>query len=416
MIPYLMRALSVLSAVLFAAAQTSLAGELPDPLFWETEDDFLVQVDEGQMDDHLELHLLGYSADSRWAADWAAQRYSGSGLFGEYGSTTSRRLFVNSQIALNLFPAPRVQLRYERRDYQDDRFDLSDQRLDLLWYPGSGWAVMVSGWPTHLKDEASVGLGLRVGAPRSQNSLVVRVVNDRLLWNKKTESAVRFSTSPVRVMADGHFERGRFRVHGTVDYGLGYEASEAGTGAAASARSVRGHQRFADVAASYDFGGWTAGARVTVASLQRTQGGVDGSTYALDRTHDRIVLTGRRDLGKWTAHALAGYAAQRDDFSSPTTPASSYRMDAWLFGLEAGRRFGKGLELRVGYLGNASRTARDVPVNPSLLAVDRTSYVDNAHLRALYAFQPRMSVELLLSQTLSGARFGGGSVKVRLVL
>jgi len=48
---------------------TGFAGEVPSPLFYESESEFLQDVDNGQFDRHLELHLLEYSVDSRWAAD-----------------------------------------------------------------------------------------------------------------------------------------------------------------------------------------------------------------------------------------------------------------------------------------------------------------------------------------------------------
>lgn len=391
-------------------ASSACFGELPNPLFWASEAEFRKVVDDGQFDPHLELHLLQYASDPRWAADWAANRYSGNGLFGEYGSTTARALFVNSQIALNLFPLERLQIRYERRDYQDGRFDLTDQRLDVLWYPGPGWAVLISGWPTHLKDQASAGLGLRIGAPKSRHGLVLRVVNDRFIWNEKTEESVRFASAPVRLQADGFLESGRWRVHGSVDYGLRYEAVD-GAGL-----STEGSQRFADVGAAYRSGDWEAGARVTAASRRRRQADEAGSVHELDRSWGRVALFLRKRLGAWTAHGLVGGAWQRDDFSSPANPDGSYAMDSVLFGVEGGRRVWKGLELRLGYLGStrkASRSAAGPILDPDR---NESDYVDKAHLRALYEFEPdRVSIELLLSQTVGGSRFGGGSVKARLI-
>jgi hypothetical protein len=90
-------------------------------------------------------------------------------------------------------------------------------------------------------------------------------------------------------------------------------------------------------------------------------------------------------------------------------------MGAALLGVEGGRRLGKGLELRLGYLGSIQRAERTLPVPGPLELAEENGYVDKAHLRAFYSFRPQLSVEVLLSQTLVGSSFGGGSVKARLV-
>jgi hypothetical protein len=396
-------------------ASTTFAGEVPAPLFWEAEAAFVEQVADRQFDEHLELHLLEYSVDPRWAAEWDARRYSGIGLFGEYGSISSGLLYANSRIAANFFPHERFQLRYEWNAYQDGRFDVSEQRMDALWYPASGWAVVISGWPTHRKEEISGGLGLRIGAPRSADYLVLRVIDERLIWNQKAEDGVRFTRRPLRVVADGNLERGRVRVHGSVDYGLTYQAEEKPSPGDVVSRSVRGFQRFADLALEYPSNGWAVGGRLTLGSLARRQEEAAGPVFDLDRSYGRVVVNGRRELGKWTAYGLAGLVHQRDRFSAPGVPSGSYGMRAGVFGMEGGRRFGKGLEMRVGYLGNFRSEERRG--SDAGLLVDREDrvYADKAHVRALYSFRPQMSFELLLSQTVSGSRFGGGSVKAVLV-
>ena len=392
------------------------AGELPDPLFWGSQSAFLEQVTSGQFDRHLELHLVQYSADPRWRSDWAARRYSGNGIFGEYGSTSSRDLFVNSQIALNLFPLERLQVRYDRRDYQDGRFDFSDQRFDVVWDPGAGWGLVVSGWPTHQKQNASMGAGIRLGAPRSPNALVLQVVDDRFLWNEKATDSVRFTRDPVRLLADGFLESGRWCLSATVDYGLTYEAVEAGSAEGVPGRSTRGSQQFADLSAGYAWEGWAVSGRLTAASLAREEtDGTGALPSSLDRTWGRFLLEAQRGLGDWSVYARAGYSFQRDRFASPSTPDGTYRMDAALFGIEGGRRLGKGLELRLGYLGSVQSAERTVPQPGPLPSQEESGYVDKAHVRALYSFQPQLSVELLLSQTVNGSSFGGGSVKARLV-
>jgi hypothetical protein len=406
-----------LRILVFAAFGLSagFAGEVPSPLFYESESEFLQDVDNGQFDQHLELHLLEYSVDSRWTADWADRRYSSSGLLGAYGSISSQQLFVDSDVALNLFPHERFQLRYEWKAYQEKRFDVSEQRLDALWYASSGWGIVFTCWPAYQKEEIAGGLGFKIGKPKSTKYLVVRAVDERLIWNEKTESGVRFTGAPVRIVADGNFDGGRYRVSGSVDYGLAYEAVDEEPGGDVADRAVRGHQRFADVAVERSSEGWAAGVRLTLGSLARRQEEASGTVFDLDRVYGRVILNGRREMKGWTALGLAGVARQRDDSSSPEYPASAYTMNAFLIGAEGSKRFGKGLDLRAGYLGNFWSGERTGAGDGLLSAREEDTYADKVHLRALYTFRPQMAFECLLSQTLSGSRFGGASLKALLV-
>lgn len=400
--------------LLASCPQVCRAGEAPDPLFWESEADFLEQVEGGQFVRRLELHLLEYAADPRWRSEWAARRYSGNGLLGEWGSTTSSELFVDGRIALNLFALERLQFRYDRREYQDGRYDVPDQRLDALWYAGAGWAFALTGWPSSHKEAAALGVGVRIGAARSRDALELRVVRDRFAWNAKSGSDIRFARLPSRLLADGFYEAGPWRVHGSVDLGLEYEATQGGSDGT-PARSTRGFQRFADVEGEYAAGGWALSARVTGASLAREQSEAAGAGYVLDRDWRRAVLTLRRDLGRWSASALTGWASQREEFSSPGVPAGDYALDSLLWGVEGGALATRALALRLGYLGSSQRSERTIPVPGRLSSGAANLYFDKAHVRAVYTFQPIMSIELLLSQALRAGRFGGGSIKALLV-
>ena len=381
-------------------------------MFWGSEADFLTEIQDAQFVNRLELHLLQYAADARWRSEWSARRYAGNGLFVEYGSTTTDDLYVDGRIALNLFPAARFQLRYDRRDHQDGRFDVSDQRFDALWYAGSGFALVLSGWPAFEKEDASMGGGIRIGAPRSRNALDLRVMSEHAVWNWKTEGDVRITRRPVRLLADGFFEAGPWRVHGSIDLGLEYAARETGPGG----RSTRGYQRYGDVELEYARGEWSAGARLTGGALARAQAEPAGAGYHLDRTWGRGVLALRRELGRWSASALAGWASQRDDLSSPGVPSADYVLDSFLWGAEGSLQATRGLQVRLGYLASSQRGRRTVEVPGPLPAGDANLYFDKAHVRAVYAFQPGMSIEALLSQALRAGRFGGGSVKAVFVL
>ncbi len=71
---------------------------------------------------------------------WAARRYSGNGLFGSTARRREPELCLNSGIALNFFLTERIQMRYDRREYREGRFDVSDERFDVVWHAGAGWA------------------------------------------------------------------------------------------------------------------------------------------------------------------------------------------------------------------------------------------------------------------------------------
>jgi hypothetical protein len=401
--------------LLLLFAPTGRAGEVPAPLFWASEADFLKQVDSGQFIRRLELHLLQYAADPDGRSEWAASRYAGNGLFGEFGSTTGTELYVNSGIALNVFASERVQFRYDRRDYEDGRFDVADQRFDVVWHAGRKWGVVLTGWPTFDKEYSSLGLGFRVGAARSRNALEVRVVNDHVVWNEKTDLDVELTRRPIRVVADGYREAGPWRLRGSVDFGLEYAAAEGGTGESPAGREMRGFQRLADLEAEYLGAGWAAAVRLTGAALERSQTGGTAAPMSLERTWGRATASFRRDLGKWSVSALAGWASQRDDFASPSEPAGVYSSDALLVGVEGGLRAGRSLRLRLGLLGSFEETERTATDGAALPWREEDAFLDKAHVRAIYDFRPRMSIELLLSQALRGGSFGGGSIKALLV-
>jgi hypothetical protein len=271
-----------------------------------------------------------------------------------------------------------------------------------------------SGMPTHLKGEASAGFGFRLGAPRSPNYLVLRVMNDRFLWNRKSEEPLQFTSQPRRFQAEGHVEQGPWRAHGFMEYGTSYRAEEPATSTAPS-RVTEGFQRFADLSAEYRTEGWALGARATRATRRRFQAEDTGIAFGLERSYTRFLLYGRKEMRGWTGYALAGFSSQRDAFFAPSVPKGSYRMDTSLFGVEGGRRYGERLELRLGYLGSVHSTKREVGGMGPLPDRNEHGYVDKAHIRALYTFGPSVSIELLLSQTVGGSRFGGGSIKARMV-
>jgi len=354
-----------------------------------------------------------YAADPTWRSEWAARRHTGVGLQGVWGSTTSTELHTDWQVALNLFPIERLQIRYDRREYRDGRFDVADQRLEALWYAGAGWAVALCGWPAADKERSSLGLGLRLGAPRSATALELRAIQDRFVWNDKADGFFRFTRLPLRLVADGYWEDGGARLRGSVDAMRGWAGEERG-GPRAGA-SARGHRSFADLEAEWRGGAWSSAVRLSGAAQLRAQEEGAGAAARLDRRWARGLFSLRRELGRWSASAMAGWAWQRDRFASPGGAGGTYSSGAALFGLEAGLGLGAGFSAKLGYLGSAQRARRAVAEGELLAARVEDGFRDKAHLVAQWTVGPGMALELLLSQALRGGAFGGGAGKAILV-
>jgi hypothetical protein len=408
---------------LFCAAFSAFGGEVPEPLFEDTGEAFLEQLAEGQFDPHLELHLVQYAADPRWVQDWVRQRYSGTGLLVQAGSITSRNLFLDSAVAVNLFPTAATQVRYDRRRYDDGRFDQDDERFDLLFYPGPRWALALTGSPTPRKQEAVLGAGFRLGPQGAGNALEVRLMGDRWLWNQKTAGQLRFLKAPVRLLVDASLEGGDWRLAGTLNCGLPFRAEETGT--AAAPRAAWGRRRNLEMAAELRRPRWEGALRLSARDQVRGQeGGVAGSMEST-RSWARLLASARRPLGGFTLYGTAGISAQADRFAVPGLRDGSYRMRAGILGLEAGRQITPGFQLRLGLLGSPvtmERRGMVVPDAPEPGAAltppgrKQRGWVGKAHLRALLGSGPRWSLECLISQTVGGGSFGGGSVKARFVL
>jgi hypothetical protein len=409
------RSLVPVILALLLVPRAGRAGQVPDPVFWESETGFVSEVTAGQFVDRIELHLLQYATDSAWRSEWAARRYAGAGILGAWGSTTGTELYSDYQIALNLFPAGRFQVRYDRREYREGRFDVQDQRFEALWYAGARWALVLAGWPAFEKERSSAGFGLRIGAPRGATGLDVRVMDERFAWNPKTDDAVRFTERPLRIVADGFWEGGRWRVRGSIDAGLAWAAEDRGPNGPTAGATARGFQRSGDVETEVALGTWTAAARLTGAALLREQTGAAGAVSRLERTWARGTLSARWDPGRWTASALAGWASQRDEFSSPGAPDGVYSAATALVGAEAGVRPVPELTVRLGYIAAPQRATRTVGAQDLLADAEEDAFLDKAHLRVSYAFGPRMAFDALLSQALHGGAFGGGSVKAVVV-
>lgn len=408
------RLLGLLSAL--AASATALPPQQPAaqaPFAFATEAAFIAELEKGQFDPQMDLHLLEYASDSRWAAHWAASRGVRSGLFGEYGSTAAHLLYTHTNLALNASPHDRIQFRYERRIEDDERFAARDERLSVLWYPRASWALIASGWPTHRKESASVGLGLRIGGRSDPNALEVLLMDDRAFWNQKTDTDLRYIDKPIRLLVDGYGAWGPWTLFGTVSLESTYRAK----GGTEGTRSCRGHLRQARMDLGYHQEGWSLGAEVRMAASLYDEHTPEGPGLHLARHYVRLKTHGRLRTGGWTTHGLLAFSRQRDTFASPSVADGDYRARSLLAGLEVARPLGLRHELRLGYLGGQVHLARETsPGAPEILGARRsTSFEDKVHLRWLHAFRPGFSLEALLSHSVAGSRFGGGSVKALIV-
>lgn len=377
------------------------------PGFYADEIQFLKDVDEGQMDPQLDLHRLQYAPDPRWTLDWMSQRGHRSGLYGAWGSVTSRRLYTDMGIAFNQELSPALAFRYDQRVYADGGFDLRQERLALWWQARANLGFAVEGWPTPLKEQGSAGLGVRLGGPDS--SLEVHLVDDGFFWNQKHDGGLRFDRNPLRLMIDGHGLTGNFLLAGSLDLGSRYRMVDTG-------RSLEGAQRFGTLLAEYRTAGRALGGSITAGSrwLEQSEG-VSGR-FHLDRSFLRITTHGRWESDGPTWYGQVAAVRQRDSFGAPRNGTGTYRMEALVLAVEAGWRTMDALELRPGYMASPYRMERGVNAplpEAHLQPEDSSGYTDKVHLRALWTFKPGISLEFLLSHTLSGSSFGGAAVKGR---
>lgn len=414
------RALACLAAGLVAVLgpRGLSATEILLPPFFSVEADLLERVGDGQFGTLLEVHLLQYGVDPTWRAEWARHRYEGSGFLMQYGSTSGTRLYVDAEIGLHLPLTDRLGVGYERREWEDGRFELFDERLSAHWFVTDDWAVVAAGWPAHRKDEASFGLGAQWGSSRDRWLRLV-VLDEAFVHERKATGETSFSKRPIRYLADGYLERGALVLHGTANLGEPYRAVNRPE--AAGEPSYRGEGLSAYGTLGAELRGTDRGVgllgRFVVERLAQTEMPVDGEPAKLGMTRGWTLVQAHawRRLGLWGGTGLLGYARQRDDHETPAEEGT-YRMDQGLFGLEGAYTGWDPLEVRAGYLGSYSRMVRrveaaDPDVTPALEGRSREGFADKVHLKVLYRFRPQVALEALISKEVTGGGFGGFAMK-----
>ncbi len=394
------------------------AAEILMPPFFSGERDLLERVDDGQFGTLLEVHLLQYAADPRWRADWARDRYTDSGFLMQYGSTSGTRLYVDGEIALNLPLTDRLGVGYERREWEDGRFELFDERLHAHWFVTERWALVAAGWPAHRKSEASFGLGAQLGSGPG-GWLRVVVLDEAFVHKRKGSGETSFSKSPIRYLADGYLERGRVAFYGSANLGEPYRSERRPGAEGESAFRGEGFSAYGTLGAELRGREWGAGllGRIVVDRLKQNEIPPEGESEVLETESAWSLLQAHvwQRWGLWTGSMLLAYGRQRDAYEAPGEEGT-YRMEQGLYGLELGYAGWDPLEVRAGYLGSYSRMVRradpaDEAAPPVLGDRRREGYVDKVHLKALYRFRPRVALEALISKEVTRGAFGGFAVK-----
>jgi len=408
-------ALSLLLLPRLLAAQ---AGPLP---FYGSEAEFLADLKVGHFDPQLDLHQLEYRADLNWFLDWTAARNHRSGLLGEFGSITSRQIFASFHLAAQAQATEQLQVRYDRRLFNDGRFERRSERLEAWVSPGGTWAVGLAGWPAPLKEQASLGVGLRLGAPAAGNTMSLMVVDERALWNEKTDTPVRYTARPRRFLVDaalaGAPGGGVLRAAFTADWQTAFRAREEAPGGLAPPREAMGFQRSLEGDGEFRMPTWAVGARVAWAARAHEERSATGPLLSLDRSFLRVLLQAERTLGPTRLLGLVAHVRTQDAFVSGTTGPGRYDERAWLAGLEAARPLRPGLEVRLGGLASRYRMRREAALGmaSTLPPGGQEGTTDKVHAKLLWTLRPGASIQFLLSQTLHGDSFGGGAISARLV-
>lgn len=408
----------IVALLLLPRLLAAQAGPLP---FYGSEAEFLADLKVGHFDPQLDLHQLEYRADLSWYLDWTAARSHRSGALGEFGSITSRQLFASFHLAAQAQATERLQVRYDRRLFNDGRFERRSERLEAWVSPGGSWALGLAGWPAPLKEQAGVGVGLRLGAPATGNTVSLLVLNERALWNGKTDTQTRYTTAPRRFLVDGALSGapggGTLRAAFTADWQTAFRAREESPGGGAPAREARGFQRSLEADAEFRRPTWALGARVAWAARTHEAGGAAGPQLFLERSFLRVLLQAERAFGPARLLGQVAQVTTRDAFASGTTGPGRYDERAWLAGLEAAHPLRPGLEVRLGALASTHRMRREAALGPAsaLPPGEQDGTTDKVHAKLLWTLRPGASIQFLLSQTLHGDSFGGGAISARLV-
>ncbi len=394
------------------AAQTP-ASSVPEPLFAADLGAFTDRVDGGQFSELLEVHLAQYAVDPVWAAEWADDRYRRSGMLAGYGSVSVRALHHHLDLVLNLAPTERLQLRYDQRRWADTRFDLREERFDALWWATPGFALLASGWPTPQKQYSAFGLGCALGRADGDNRLVVLVRDDRYVFNQKTDSDVRFTDQPLRLLVDGTASGEAWQAYTSLNLGTGYSAEDRPEGSVS--RATSGRLQYGDAGALWRHG--PVRATLTGRFVTQDRAEDDGRARVLSLQRDWWRVDGTLEFapGDWAGALLGGYAWQHDRFFAAADVDGEYRARNALFGAEGIYRGWQTGELRLGYVGNVfgmERDSRALGTEPPTLEIEsEEGYVDKVHLIGRYRFHPSLALEALLSKEISRGSFGGFSVR-----
>lgn len=420
-----------LKALILCGAVTSLAlcrvegGAIPAAALDESVTTLASRMKDAQFKPLLDVHRTQYAMDREWSADWAEARYSQSGILAEYGSITGNELYYHEEIMLNFPLTGRLRARYDRRAWEDGRFDQYYERMDLQALVGDQMAVVLSGMPAYAKKEASFGGGLLLGQPGGTNYFQALVVWDSLVYNGKTSEPRQFTQQPVRYLMDGYWHSREWRVYGALNWVAAYEM-DAGAESVDSGplQHRRAWTRSGSLCVDRFWGRIVTGLRADFASegLDRDAGG------GLGEADDAVTLSRKWGRGEgfvrhtgpvWVTEGFFGHTRQRDRFDAAALAGGRYDMNAMLFGMGAGRRVSASSDVYAGYIGsvaNGDRTNRDrIPASEE--SADwggrrtKNLYTDKIHVRWLYHFGSRLKTECLLSHELSSGNFGGGSFK-----
>lgn len=400
----------------FLLARLALAQASPSP-FYASEAAFLAELKVGHFDPQLDLHQLEYRADLAWFLDWAGARQARSGLLGEFGSITSRQLFSHFHLAAQARPTERLQVRYDRREFNDGRFERHSERLEAWVDLNKSWAVGFGGWPAALKEQATLGFGLRLGVPATGNTVALLLMDERGLWNEKTDTALRYTHRPRRFLVDAFFGAGALRTAFSADWQTAFRATEPLPSGPGLVREVSGFHRSLEGDGEVRTPTWAVGARVSWAARNHEELSPAGPRLYLDRTFLRVLLQADRTLGPYRVQGQLARVWTADAFASGTTGPGRYDERSWLVGLEGGRPLTPALEARLGYLASLYRMRRDAALGPvaTLPPGELDGTTDKVHAKLLWTLRPGVSIQFLLSHTVRGDSFGGGSINARLV-
>ena len=346
-------------------------------------------------------------------AEWEASRYSAGALRLNDGSATPKEVLAELDGQANVRPLPWLGFHFDLRDDRTRQAEVARFSADLLVRASSWLEVGASGSPDVLKDQSAWGGVLLAHSEDRKLYAVIRLLQDRPLYNLKNLEGGRRDGVPLRAQLEARGELGPASVWVRADTGspsrIAYPlALPSAVQAAEGQRSdLDLHFRYRLEGGGLGCAGCGLGLRVSARSLDNdvTSHQVRNQLrLGLVRTRASALLRlGAAAAGELRMRAVLLWGEERARGLASGDGYTVVRHDVG--GRLAGVWSRGPLEAEAGWaaLTSVQRFAGAASPGP----FDAVTPVDKVYLLARLRLSPRATVRLLASHQLVTGRFAG---------